>query len=261
MRTSAGIVELVQGQGILINSGVLHRLNVEGSEALCPYIMFSEDFIAPEGSDISLKYVKPYTVNTEQPFLILDPSVMWQRRILDTAKNVISLLYRYAGAAAHNPVGLSQLIGEESLCYELDVHNRMCEIWSVICSNLGNEEKAAIAGSEYVARKRTQLMVDFIRENYRSQISLADIAYSANISKSEAARCFQSCLHTSPVSYLLRHRIETAAHLLQNSTMSIEAVSFECGFASASYFCKMFQRYTGMTPGAFRKGKRTQKEL
>ncbi|MBQ4166445.1 MAG: helix-turn-helix transcriptional regulator, partial [Oscillospiraceae bacterium] len=143
----------------------------------------------------------------------------------------------------------------ESSCWELDVHTLVGEIWSSIYKGLEGAVKSAVLGNEYAARRRTQLMTDFIRDNYQEQISLSEIAAAANISKSEAARCFQSCLHISPVAYLLRYRVEVAEQLLQNSSMTIEAVGYECGFSSASYFCRMFQRYTGMTPGTFRKGK------
>lgn len=252
--TSSEIVELSRGQGILINSGVMHRIVRTSTDTLCPYIMFSDEIIASGGTDISLKYVKPFIANSDHQYVLLDTAVLWQRRILGLSGEIFSLLYKYAGAAAHNPTGLTELGEEESPCFELDVKRRICEIWSLMYSNLGSESRDSVLGNEYIVRKRTQLMVEYIRENYRTQISLAEIAASANISKSEASRCFQSCLHTSPVSYLLRYRVEMAAHMLQNTAMTIEAISFECGFGSASYFCKMFQRYAGITPGAFRKG-------
>jgi len=251
---SEGSLELSEGQGVLINSGVMHSLGGT-ADCVCTYVMFSDEFIAPAGSDISLKYVKPFVLNHTLPYVPLDGRFAWQSKALSAAEEVFALLTRYTGAVSHLPhsdIGISL---PESSCWELDVHTLIGEIWSSIYKGLEGAVKSTVLGNEYVARRRTQLMTDFIRDNYRNQISLSEIASAANISKSEAARCFQSCMHISPVAYLLRYRLEVAEQLLQNSSMTIEAVGFECGFSSASYFCRMFQRYTGMTPGSFRKGK------
>lgn len=99
---------------------------------------------------------------------------------------------------------------------------------------------------------RTQKMLSFIHSSYHLPISLADIARSAGISKSEASRCFQACLHTSPVSYLLSFRIRMARHALSTDQGTTEQISAACGFQSASYFCRMFRRYTGMSPRQYR---------
>ncbi|MBE6889585.1 MAG: helix-turn-helix domain-containing protein [Ruminococcaceae bacterium] len=247
-------LELSAGHGVLINSGVMHSLG-GSADCVCTYVMFSDEFVAPAGSAISLKYVKPFVLNHTLPYVPLDGRFEWQSKALSAAEEVFALLARYTGAVSHLPYDDLVTSLPESSCWELDVHTLVGEIWSSIYKGLEGAVKSTVLGNEYAARRRTQLMTDFIRDNYREQISLSEIAAAANISKSEAARCFQSCLHISPVAYLLRYRVEVAEQLLQNSSMTIEAVGYECGFSSASYFCRMFQRYTGMTPGSFRKGK------
>lgn len=249
LHTVSGMLELHEGEGVLINSGVMHCLAC-GEGCTCAYAMFPDELIAPAGSDVSLKYVKPFVMNSELAYVLLTPQEEWQRRLLELSGRLFTLLHGYSGGQL--PAALA---GEEcaSPCYELDIQRLLSEIWRELYINMVESMRSGVTGNEYVIRRRTQLMIDFIRRSYGSQITLHDIAAAANISKSEAARCFQSCLRTSPVSYLLRHRIEAAEHLLRSTSMTIEAVSFECGFASASYFCKMFQRHTGMTPGTFRR--------
>ena len=245
-------IEFKAGQGVLINSGVMHSLH-GNSECSCAYVMFSDDFIAPSGSDISVKYVKPFVANSSLSYVPFDGRYQWQGAVLENAKRMFSLMNSYSGRSSHMADNGSFWGNAESACYELEVHALMCNIWTQLYTGLEGAVRSSLAGNEYVSRKRSQLMVDFIRNNYRESVTLSDIAASANISKSEASRCFQSCLHISPVAYLLGFRIEMAEQLLQNSGMTIEAIGFECGFSSASYFCKMFQQHTGMTPGQFRK--------
>ncbi len=245
-------VEFEAGQGFMINSGVMHSLN-SSDECSCAYILFPDEFIAPSGSDISVKYVRPFVTNQSLPYVPFDHRYHWQGKVLEAAGRVFALLSRYSGRTSHIQTDSDAFGDAESSCFELEVHTLMCGIWSSVYSGIESALRSSVSGNEYVARRRTQLMVEFIHSNYRDSVSLAEIAAAANISKSEASRCFQSCLHVSPVAYLLRVRIEMAQQLLQNSTMTIEAIGFECGFSSASYFCKMFQQHTGTTPGQYRK--------
>ncbi len=249
LHTVSGSLTLHEREGVLINSGVMHSLS--GSEdCRCLYVMFSDEFIAPAGSDINLKYVKPFVMNSEIPYVLFTPQISWQKQLLELSDRLFALLGVYSGTELP---GALKSEGAASPCIELDAHRILCDFWRSMYVDIGDDMRSGVTGNEYVIRRRTQLMIDFIRRSYHSQITLQDIADAANISKSEASRCFQSCLHISPVSYLLRYRIEVAEHLLRSSSMTIEAVSFECGFASSSYFCKVFQRHTGTTPGGFRK--------
>ena len=249
LRMVSGMLELHEGEGVLINSGVMHSL-AGSSDRSCAYAMFSDELIAPAGSDVSLKYVKPFVMNSELAYVLLTPQIDWHSRLLRLAGELFVLLHSYSGVALPEALSAHET---QSPCRELDIQRLLSDIWRELYVNMVDSMRSGVSGNEYVVRRRTQLMIDFIRRSYGSQITLLDIAAAANISKSEAARCFQSCLHVSPVSYLLRYRIEMAEHLLRSTSMTIEAVSFECGFGSASYFCKMFQRHTGMTPGAFRR--------
>lgn len=245
-------VVLSRGQGIIIKTGAVHRLICSDSDVLTASVQFSEEIIAPSGSDIDMKYVKPLMSCQQSSFFLLDSSVIWQREILDMAGGIVSLLFRYGGGEGDIP---SEFGGEDSPCWELDVHYRLCGIWRLLYSGFAGDIRSSVTGGEAVSQRRTAMMTDFIRRNYHSQISLAEISAAANISKSEASRCFQSCLNTSPVNYLLKYRAEMAAQMLKSTEMSIDSIGFECGFGSASYFCKMFHRYMGVTPGAYRKGR------
>ncbi len=249
-------IELKKGQLLLLNSEVLHSVACSDG-ALFGYIDLSDEFVAPFGSDISVKYIKPFVSDNASEYVRMDGSLLWHKEVQPLAERIFSLMLKYT-ANVYTAVELD-LPEVESSCYELDVHCLAAEFWRIFCNNHGVNSRRMQSGNGYVVRRRAQLMTDFIRQNYRADITLEDIASSANISKSEASRCFQSCLHVSPVNYLLRYRVEMAAKLLLNSTMTIEAVSLECGFGSASYFCKIFRQHAGITPGEYRKGARGEK--
>lgn len=241
LRFAAGAAELTAGQGALINADVMHSL--EGSAGgRCAYILFSDEFIAPAGSDISDKYVKPLVDNSALAFVPFDGRFSWQSSIMESARRVNALL-----------AGISDGAQLDTPCAELDVHRLICDIWAALYRQLGGAVRLTANANEHAVRRRIQRMTDYIHSAYRGTVTLERIAAAANISKSEAARCFQSCLGTSPVAYLQQYRVEMAQQLLQGGDMSVEVIAAECGFGSASYFCKTFQRHTGLTPGQFRK--------
>ena len=256
VRFSSHVTVLEKGQLMFVNKGVMHAIECSDG-ALYSYISMSDEFISPAGSSVSVKYIKPFAENTDMPFVLIDGSSLWHGEAYSISERMAALLLKY-GKGGYSAAELD-MAEQTSHCYELEVLCCAVELWRVLFSSLGAGASRPATGNEYVVRRRTQLMTDFIRQNYRNEISLEDIAASANISKSEASRCFQSCLRVSPVSYLLRYRTEMAAQLLQNSSLTIEEISFECGFGSASYFCKMFRQYAGVTPGQYRKGAKTEK--
>lgn len=90
-----------------------------------------------------------------------------------------------------------------------------------------------------------------IEENYAQEISVENIAKACYISESRLYGLFHSQLHTSPVSYRNRRRIQKAAELLQTD-MPVEEISEKTGFQSVPYFYAAFKKITGITPNKYR---------
>ena len=95
-------------------------------------------------------------------------------------------------------------------------------------------------------------MLKFIHEEYRRDITLADIAGTAGLSKSECCRCFQRMINSSPFEYLISRRIYMAAKRISESNMPIGAAAKSVGFHGSSYFYKKFKSIMGMTPSKYR---------
>jgi len=54
------------------------------------------------------------------------------------------------------------------------------------------------------------------------------------------------------VEYINEYRLTQAAILLLETDKAVSEISADCGFASASYFGKLFREKTGVSPGSFR---------
>lgn len=258
VRIHAGnnIITLEKGQGIFLNANCLHSYENQSEEGpcYCPNVVFQPEFIAPVNSVINIQYVMPLTLNSQLPYILLDGSTGWSRSVLSRLDRVFSMLQAYGeiGRYGETPVlDFASAPGERE-CFEIRV---LCEIslaWAELYGHRGELELAPAVKNEHVLQIRMQKMIGFIQSHYADDVSLQDIANSASISRSEASRCFQSYLHTSPVNYLLKYRVERSMQLLRDSNMTVEAVALECGFSSSAYFCKLFRTHTGMTPKQYR---------
>lgn len=104
---------------------------------------------------------------------------------------------------------------EQSDCYELVVQRNICYVLEAIFRNFDSLPKSEASRVQLNTQVRLQKMLSYIYENYARTVTLADIAGAANISRSEAGRCFQSYLGYSPVETLIHYRLQAAQRLLQ----------------------------------------------
>ena len=95
-------------------------------------------------------------------------------------------------------------------------------------------------------------MVSFIAAHYRDDISLEMIADSASVSKSTCCRIFQEFIGQSPFSFLITYRLHVSCDLLENTDKSITEIAGLCGFNHVSYYSKLFLKYYGCQPRAWR---------
>lgn len=94
--------------------------------------------------------------------------------------------------------------------------------------------------------------MDHINSSFASQISLEDMCAVSGVSKQYLCRLFREALNCRPMEYVAKRRIQAAKELLTGSDKSIEEIAAATGFCTASYFCKLFKRYEGITPSQFK---------
>ena len=95
--------------------------------------------------------------------------------------------------------------------------------------------------------------VTFIQDNLEKDLSIKLISQSINVSKSVLYKKFRDRFHCTVGEYINRKRVEQSRKLLTSSSLSMEEISQQCGFSSASYFTKIFKQHTGTTPLKYKK--------
>ena len=99
---------------------------------------------------------------------------------------------------------------------------------------------------------RLHLVLEFIADNYGTELSIADLAQVAGMSPFHFAREFKRSTGTTPHQYLIKFRIERAKALLAKSKLPLVEVGFRSGFSHQSHFTRLFHRITGTTPQSYR---------
>jgi len=97
---------------------------------------------------------------------------------------------------------------------------------------------------------------DFIKQHFREQISLDEVAHSAYLSVSRLSHIFKEQTEMTIVDYLTNVRIEYAKELLISTNKNCTEICFESGYNNQSYFTRTFKEVTGVTPRQFRETNR-----
>jgi len=94
---------------------------------------------------------------------------------------------------------------------------------------------------------------DYINKNYKSPISLEEVASQINMTPSAFCRFFKRRTKNTFSNYLIETRIATACKLLLQNDLTVSESCYESGYNSTSNFHRHFRRVTGHSPIEYKK--------
>ena len=97
-------------------------------------------------------------------------------------------------------------------------------------------------------------IVDHIRGNVTSDITVMELAGLVQMSPSHFSRVFRASFGVSPYRFVMQERIGSAKNMLTTTKLSSSQVAMAFGFASQNHFVKVFRQFTGVTPKQFKAG-------
>jgi two-component system response regulator YesN len=92
----------------------------------------------------------------------------------------------------------------------------------------------------------------YLLEHYAKHITLQDMAKRLNLNSNYLSELFKKESGIGFVAYLNTIRICKAKSLILESDATVEAISDEVGYTSASHFSRIFKKITGQTISDFR---------
>lgn len=90
--------------------------------------------------------------------------------------------------------------------------------------------------------------VRYIRENYRTTVSLQEVADALNINRAYLSRLFKKYTRRTIVTYINDRKMEKAHELIEQGSMPMKEIAAEVGFQNYNYFSQMFKKYYGKSP-------------
>jgi AraC-like DNA-binding protein len=100
---------------------------------------------------------------------------------------------------------------------------------------------------------RLARVIGHLEENYGAPITLDELAAIGDMSRRSLTREFRRAMGCSPVEYLIRLRLDHAAALLRDGTLSMTDIAFRVGFQDSNYFARQFRAAMGCSPREYRR--------
>lgn len=95
--------------------------------------------------------------------------------------------------------------------------------------------------------------INYMKRNFAGKLTLEATARYVGFSPAYFSKVFKDEMGTNFNNYLGHLRVERSKTLLLSGELSVGDVCSAVGFEDQSYFIKVFRRYTGVTPGKYRK--------
>ena len=226
-----------QGDGLFLNKGVLHHMQ-KGEDFPCLLHSLVFHGRLAGGSMDSIfwqKYLEPLLSDACFPLCILSRENRWQKEALLAAEDAWSSF------------------SEEGPGFEFSVRSSLSRFLYLLFANRLSPKEKSPSQRALREQERIKLMLQYIQEHSREELTVPQIAKSALVSDSECLRCFKHIIGVPPIRYVKQYRLQKAAELLVSSEEPISEIAFSCGFQEMSYFARAFKEIYSLTPSAYRK--------
>ncbi|MEK8127600.1 response regulator [Paenibacillus filicis] len=100
--------------------------------------------------------------------------------------------------------------------------------------------------------KEVDKLILYMKENYRSIISLRTLAGLVAMDEKYISTLFKKKTGTNVIQYLHQLRITEAKRRLEQSNLPVAEIGMRVGYENDNYFIKIFKRFTGLTPNTYR---------
>ena len=96
----------------------------------------------------------------------------------------------------------------------------------------------------------------YFERHWQDDVSIEDYAIRNRMTPCWFRQKFKEYVGCSPLQYIISLRMTNAMNLLENTDYNITQISYAVGYENVSYFRRLFQKHTGLTPGEYQRSKR-----
>jgi AraC family transcriptional regulator of adaptative response/methylated-DNA-[protein]-cysteine methyltransferase len=107
---------------------------------------------------------------------------------------------------------------------------------------------------EYINYDRIAEAINYIKQNFKTQPDLDDVAKQIHLSPYHFQRLFTDWAGVSPKKFLQYISVEHAKNILSDKQSTLFDAAFETGLSGTGRLHDLFVKIEGMTPGEFKNG-------
>ena len=96
-------------------------------------------------------------------------------------------------------------------------------------------------------------MEEIMQNNFTFNLTLVEYAKLACKSIPTFKRDFKKLFKDTPAKWVMKKRLTLATELLENTPLSVQEITYECGFENQTHFSRIFKEKVGVSPLQFRK--------
>jgi transcriptional regulator GlxA family with amidase domain len=158
----------------------------------------------------------------------------------------------YTSAGISTGMDLSLAMVEED--YGRDIALFVARQLVLYLKRPGNQSQFSIILShQKVDYQPIREMQDWIIEHLNEELNIEILAEKASMSPRNFARVFLRESGITPAKYIQKLRLETARRRLEETRLTLDEISSECGVGNADALRRLFLRYMKTTPSDYRR--------
>jgi AraC-like DNA-binding protein/quercetin dioxygenase-like cupin family protein len=229
-------IHLKEGEAILIPPNLLHMAWNINHKRCCFYAFLFSPVLFSEAYTNSYynRFIQPLKHNGRLYTHQFTQNLGWHKELLHLLKQIFHFYNR-----------------QDIDTWELDLHGLLYQLWNLYYNNY--MLSIDLSTTYQKLYHKLELSIDYIHENYVTDLTLEQLANQSGLCKGSFCRYFKKLTGESPFTYISRYRIRKSCELLLNTEMKVTQVASQCGFDNISYYNRTFMQYMKCKPSEYRK--------
>jgi AraC-like DNA-binding protein len=246
-------LQLIQGDLVLLPSGVPHRLSSEPRGRCRAFDRrMKEELMTPEGdlifdgSGVATTFIcagYDYDLEVAQPLMGLLPTVVYVPVDPVDGRDIGAIVDLLAGEIGARGPG-SRAAAARLIDLLLIAAIRR---WA------GEQQEASPSWLSALRDPTIAKVLALLHDRPGEPWTLESLAREVHISRATLARRFTESVGEPPLTYLTRWRMHLAAQRLKHGSDTVETIAREVGYSSEYAFNRAFSRHRGQPPGRYRR--------
>ena len=101
--------------------------------------------------------------------------------------------------------------------------------------------------------ERINTLYNFIKENFKEQITLKEAADRVSMSRESFCRFFKKTFNKTFFEFVNEYKVNLACKMLIDTDLSVSEIAYSTGYNNLAFFYRQFNKFMEMSPSEYRK--------